>query len=332
MQKNLMGTLVALALGGGTLLGAGASPAGAASAAEGAGAAGRSVAVQPATGAAGASARTGTGTVATASGVTARATATDTALKPKPKPRPKAVTFEGTVALSNCSGSVVKLPNSADRDRALVMTNGHCLEGGYLGPGEVVIDRASSRSFNLLNAQAGTAGTVRATKVAYATMTDTDVALYEVNASYADIKRRFGVQPLALSAQHPKAGAAISVVSGYWKQQYTCSVDGFVHELREGRWTWKDSVRYTPECQTIGGTSGSPVVDTTTGAVIAVNNTGNESGERCTENNPCEVDENGQVTVRPGINYGQQSYQITRCVAAGNKVDLSLPGCTLPKP
>lgn len=64
----------------------------------------------------------------------------------QPKPRPKAVTFEGTVALSNCSGAVVRLPNSTDRDPALVMSNGHCLEGGFPASGEVVVDRPSSRT------------------------------------------------------------------------------------------------------------------------------------------------------------------------------------------
>ncbi|MBB5938218.1 S1 family peptidase [Streptomyces zagrosensis] len=246
--------------------------------------------------------------------------------------KPKAVTFEGAVALSNCSGSVVKLPNSTDQDRALVMSNGHCLDEGFPAPGKVVVNKPSSRSFTLLNATAGNAGKIKATKIAYATMTDTDVSLYETDTTYAGIKQKFGVKALELSGEHPKAGAAISVVSGYWKKQYTCNIDGFVHQLREGKWTWKDSVRYTPQCQTIGGTSGSPVVDTATGKVIAVNNTGNESGERCTDNNPCEVDQNGKITVRKGINYAQQSYQITQCVAKGNKVDLSLPGCTLPKP
>src|SRR3546814_2272200 len=58
------------------------------------------------------------------------------------------------------------------------------------------------------------------------------------------------------------------------------------------------SVRYTSSCNTIGGTSGSPVIDDATGKVVAVNNTGNEDGARCTVNNPCEVAENGTVTVR----------------------------------
>ncbi|MFH8365896.1 serine protease [Streptomyces sp. NPDC018031] len=250
----------------------------------------------------------------------------------EPTVRPQAVSFAGTVALSNCSGSVVRMPNSKDSDYALVMTNGHCLEGGMPSAGQVIVNRPSTRSFTVLSSSAGNLGTIRATKISYATMTDTDVALYQTSSTYAQIKQRYSIDALPLAAEHPVAGTAIKVVSGYWKKIYSCNVDGFVHELHEGDWVWKDSLRYTSSCNTIGGTSGSPVVDAATGKVVAVNNTGNEDGARCTVNNPCEVDANGTVTVRQGINYAQQTYHITKCVAAGNRIDLNLPGCTLPKP
>ncbi|GAA3119096.1 serine protease [Streptomyces rectiviolaceus] len=245
--------------------------------------------------------------------------------------KPKAVDFAGTVALSNCSGSVVRVPDSQPGDPALVMSNGHCLESGFPAPGEVVVDKPSSRSFTLLDSSGGDAGTVKASKIAYGTMTDTDLSLYELTSTYSEIESKFGIKALELNAAHPEQGKAITVVSGYWKKMYKCSIDGFAYRLKEGNWTWKDSVRYTPDCQTIGGTSGSPVVDDATGKVVAVNNTGNESGEECTDNNPCEVDENGKVTVREGINYAQQTYGVVPCVAPGNTIDLSREGCELPK-
>jgi V8-like Glu-specific endopeptidase len=266
-----------------------------------------------------------TPTAATAP-TTAHAPATATA------PTLRAVDYAGTVALSNCSGSVVRLPASADTDPALVLTNGHCLETGFPEPGEVIVDQSSSRSFGLLNSAGTRVATLRASKVAYSTMTDTDVTLYQLTRTYAQIKSSYGISALTLNDTHPVAGTAIKVVSGYWKRIYTCAIDGFAYRLKEGDWTWKDSVRYTSACDTIGGTSGSPVVDTATGKVVAVNNTGNEDGERCTENNPCEVDENGTVTVREGINYAEETYGIPACFGAGNKLNLNASGCTLPKP
>ncbi|WP_326767460.1 serine protease [Streptomyces sp. NBC_01591] len=250
----------------------------------------------------------------------------------KEKARPKAVNFAGTVALSNCSGSVVRTPDSQPDDPALVLSNGHCMETGFPGPGEVVFDQPSTRSFTLLNASGSGVGTLRASKIAYGTMTDTDISVYELTSTYAEIEGDYGIKALELNTAHPVQGTAITVVSGYWKRTYSCNVDGFVYRLKEGEWTWKDSVRYTSACQTIGGTSGSPVIDNATGKVVAVNNTGNEDGQECTDNNPCEVDEDGNVTVREGINYAQETYGIVPCIGTGNKFDLDRAGCALPKP
>ncbi|MFF8992761.1 trypsin-like serine peptidase [Streptomyces sp. NPDC014983] len=253
---------------------------------------------------------------------------------PAAKAKPAAVTvnFAGTVSLSNCSGSVIRFPNSADSDPALVLTNGHCLETGFPAPGQVITGQSSSRTFGLLNAGGSKIATLRANQVVYSTMTDTDVTIYRLTTTYAQIKSSYGISPLTVNDTHPVAGTAIKVVSGYWKTTYSCNIDGFVYQLKEGDWTWKDSVRYTSSCNTIGGTSGSPVIDTSTGKVVAVNNTGNESGERCTVDNPCEVDENGTVTVHQGINYAEETYEIPACFTTGNTLNLGAAGCTLPKP
>ncbi|MEV0745361.1 serine protease [Streptomyces sp. NBC_01220] len=308
MKKPLVGALFAV-----LLLGAGTAPATAATSHD---------AAAPSTVRAAAAAASRTAADAASSGHTAA----------RAKVRPKAVNFAGTVALSNCSGSVVRTPGSQPGDPALVLSNGHCMESGFPGPGEVVFNQPSTRSFTLLNASGSGIGTVRASKIAYGTMTDTDISVYQLTSTYAQIESTYGIKALELNTAHPVRGTAITVVSGYWKRTYSCNVDGFVYRLKEGEWTWKDSVRYTSACQTIGGTSGSPVIDNATGKVVAVNNTGNEDGQECTDNNPCEVDENGQVTVREGINYAQETYGIVPCIGTGNVFDLGREGCALPKP
>ncbi|MFF1677384.1 serine protease [Streptomyces sp. NPDC058256] len=247
-------------------------------------------------------------------------------------PTLQAVNLAGTVALSNCSGSVIRFPNSLDTAPALVLSNGHCLSTGFPEPGEVLVNQASSRTFGLLNSAGTRVATLRASKLAYGTMTDTDVSIYQLTSTYATIRNSYGISALTVQNTHPTVGTAITVASGYWKTLYNCSIDGFVYRLEEGDWTWKDSVRYTSACQTIGGTSGSPVIDQSTGNVVAVNNTGNEDGGTCTVNNPCEVDESGNVTVREGINYAQETYLIPACFTTGNQLNLSASGCTLPKP
>ncbi|MFF9352681.1 serine protease [Streptomyces sp. NPDC014734] len=307
MRKPLLATLAAVALGAAALVGTTGTATAATDHASGTTPAATTAAAHPAGGKAVSSAASSPASV-------------------------RAASFAGTVALSNCSGSLIRMPNSQATDPGLVMTNGHCLETGFPSAGQVITGQSSSRSFTLLNASAGTAGTLKANKVVYATMTDTDVTLYQLTKTYAEIQQSTGIAPLTLSATHPVQGHAIDVVSGYWKRVYSCSVDGFAYRLKEGQWTWKDAVRYTSGCQVIGGTSGSPVIDTTTGQVTAINNTINESGQSCTLNNPCEVNEQGAVTVRKGIGYAQETHGIPACFTTGNELDLSATGCTLPKP
>jgi V8-like Glu-specific endopeptidase len=241
--------------------------------------------------------------------------------------------FTGIAALSNCSASLVRYAESVSTDKALVLTNGHCYEGGFLQPGQVLVNKASTRSITLLKPDSSRAGTVRADKILFGTMTKTDMIVYEVNATYASIKSRLNVTPLTLAKQGPADGAGMAVVSGYWKRIYTCSVQATIPQLREGDWTWQNSIKYQqPGCETIGGTSGSPVVSTTTGEMIGINNTGNEDGERCTVNNPCEVDADGNVTVDQGAAYGQQTWWLYTCLTANRTIDLNKSGCELPKP
>ncbi|PRY42336.1 S1 family peptidase [Umezawaea tangerina] len=240
------------------------------------------------------------------------------------------VDFTGTVALDNCSGAVVRTATAEPTDPALVMSNGHCVK--VMAPGEVVADQPSDRTFTLVAPDGrSTLGTLRATTLLYATMTDTDLSFYRLDRTYAEVEA-MGGRALVLSPRHPAAHADIRVVSGYWKRLYSCEIDGFAFHLREGKWTWLDSIRYTAECDTVGGTSGSPVVDAASGKVVGVNNTMNESGKRCTRDNPCEVDDEGTVTVRRGVGYGQQTYTAVPCLGAGSVLALSAPGCTLPRP
>lgn len=238
--------------------------------------------------------------------------------------------FEGIVALSNCSGSLIRLENSTDNDLALVLTNGHCYENGMPRPGTFVNNQPSWETFTLLDSSARDAGTVHATKVMYASMTKTDVTLYKLSETYAQILSQFKIHPLTLSSQHPSVGQPIEVKSGYWKRGYSCAIETFVNRLKEDGWESQDSIRYSrPGCEVIGGTSGSPIILTGTHTVIGINNTINENGAECTLNNPCEVDAAGKVIYHQGYGYAQQTYWIYSCLNANKEIDLATPGCML---
>jgi len=234
-----------------------------------------------------------------------------------------------TIALNNCSGSLVRFPSSVDTDRAMLLTNGHCYEGGFINAGVVLQNRSSTRTGTLLSDTGTALGTVRADQLIYGTMTNTDVALYRLNETFASIKTKYSTTALTIAASHPADGIAMTIPSSYWKQVWNCNVNGFVPTLREDQWTWHDSIRYNTGCQTTHGTSGSPIIASSNNTIIGINNTGNDDGASCTLNNPCEVDANGTVTVHQGQSYGEQTYWFTTCLNSSRAIDLTVPGCLL---
>ena len=250
-----------------------------------------------------------------------------TALAPSAAAASSFATYDAIVALDNCSGSVVRLPGAVDTDKAVVLTNGHCLPT-MPQPNTYQVDTAANRRVTVLGGNdAHSVTNLTLDRLLYATMTGTDVALYRATTTYGQLKSASNVTARPLSTTHPVDGTSIDVPSGYWKQHYSCGIDGFVYRLDEGGYSMKDSIRYST-CTTPHGSSGSPIVETSTGSVIGINNTGNDDGARCTLNNPCEVDEAGRVTVEKGQSYGQQTYQIATCVV-GSRIDLTKAGCAL---
>lgn len=242
--------------------------------------------------------------------------------------------FEGIVKLSNCSGSIVRFEGQPTSSKAIVLTNGHCVAasvfGGMMKPNEVIVNRAVARAMKVYTKDRKLID-IKTTRILYAAMTTTDMALYELSASYADLAAK-NVQPLEIASNHPIVGIDIDIVSGYWDRGYSCGIEAFVYKMMEEGYTFFDSIRYAPGCNTIGGTSGSPIIQRGTRYVVGVNNTGNEDGKRCTMNNPCEIDESGEITVKKGTSYGQQTYLTYSCLRADFNIDLSLPGCLLAKP
>lgn len=242
--------------------------------------------------------------------------------------------FEGIVKLSNCSGSLIQFEGQRDDSKAIVLTNGHCVPKGFFGgmlqPGEIISNKKVSRDMKIFKDK-NTLLPISAVKVIYATMTNTDIALYELSETYLQIKARTNVRPFLLASERPLEATPIEIVSGYWERGYSCGIDVFVDTLKEAGWIFKDSIRYTSGCDTVGGTSGSPIIAEGTREVIAINNTANESGQKCTLNNPCEVNQGGTISAVKGFRYGQQTYQIYTCLNETLKFELGLEGCELQK-
>jgi V8-like Glu-specific endopeptidase len=238
--------------------------------------------------------------------------------------------FNGIVALSNCSGAVIRWSTSQPTDHAMMLTNGHCYQ--LMGSHEVVVGQPSVRDVTLLRSDGNPAGVVETTTLLYATLWQTDVALYDLGLTYRQLHRRFGVQAITLASKQPSPKhQSISIISGYWLTEYDCHLTGFVYRLHEDVYTWRNSLRYEDGgCPTIDGTSGSPVLSASR-LEIGINNTGNEAGQRCTLDNPCEENRHGVISVHEGRDYGQETWMFYTCLSA-RKIDLHKAGCQLPKP
>ncbi|MET9633753.1 alpha/beta fold hydrolase [Lentzea sp. NPDC006480] len=238
----------------------------------------------------------------------------------------------GTVKLPACSASLVRPESARADDKALLLTNGHCRKPDRPRPGQVLVDEPTEITGTVLSSAGRELGEVRARKVLYATMTGTDIMLAQLDSTYAELERRYGVEPFPLSSAAPVPGQAIKVVSSYLERTWQCQAEAVVPVLREGEYQSAQAVRYAPECDTRPGSSGSAVLDAATGELIAINSTSNRDGGRCELNNPCEVDADGTISVHRGRGYATQTAAINACIGAGNVLELARPGCTLAKP
>ena len=240
--------------------------------------------------------------------------------------------FTGTVQINGCSGFLFRFEHSKDSDQALIMTAGHCASvGRRLNSGEYVYHMKSQVPVRFLNANGSVGPQVIYTdELSYATVTGTDISIYALKSSYSQIMNQFATTPLILSSRRPKLGQQIQVLSGQLQRGYACFIAAFVYQLKEDDYVWHDSLRYSRTgCQTVGGTSGAPVIDITNNKVVGINNTGNLSGDTCTGNNACEVSADGNISFEKGASYGQQTYEIYSCLDNNRHLNLNLSGCRL---
>lgn len=240
--------------------------------------------------------------------------------------------FAGTARLPGCSASVVRWAAALDDDPAVVLTNGHCVRFPFLGARDVLVDEKQFKQIELLDGRGQVAMTVRGVHLRYASMYRTDLAVYELRETYADLAAR-GVTPFALSATGPSRGDEIRIPSGYWGEQRACTTTGTAYRLHEREWDWWSSIRLPAidGCRIRGGYSGSPIVSQSTGEVVGIANTGYVGGRRCIDS-ACEENQRGVVRMVRNMNYGQQTWWLTTCIGADRRFDLSVDGCKLAEP
>jgi hypothetical protein len=243
-------------------------------------------------------------------------------------PDDKIPDVEGAADLRNCVGSVVRSADSRPQDPALLLTNGHCVDGQRPAPGTALVDQPADREVPIADRQGYPQTTVRLKRLVYATMTGTDIALYRLDKTYGQLKAD-GAKVFRLTSTPVRAGAPLSMA--YTGGRLSCRAEAVVPHLREGGYQQDHSIRYatSDECVPQHGMSGSALLTPNGTTIAAIHNTHNDAGGPCTDDNPCEVGPDGAVTSVEGRGYGQQVYMLTACLTEGTKLDLSRRGCTL---
>ncbi|GEM_PF-2159445 len=238
----------------------------------------------------------------------------------------------GYPGVGPCASSIVRAAASTDEDHALLLTNGHCTPAvdpsrDIPQPGAFELDRSSDSSVPFKDEKGYLLTTSRTERLLFATMTGTDLALYRLDASYADLESQ-GVTVLDIAAAPPKIGDVVTLQAD---EGLTCTVETVVPTLREGEYELYDSLRLAKgeDCETYHGTSGAALVAADGKTIVGVNSSSNTDGEKCTEDNPCEVGADGKISVHTDQAYARQVTVLNDCIAAGSVFDVDAPGCTL---
>lgn len=233
--------------------------------------------------------------------------------------------FKGSVYIHNCSGALIRFKNSRPSQNALIMTNAHCER-----PENLPHRKNYTKYFVLLDEKGEFIEGIPSLELIYGTRQGTDLAIYKMRNTYQELQNHFGIEAYTISEQSNIEGNNIEILSGHWKIGYTCGVEKEVYSLVEDIWTVYQAFRYsTPGCETIDGTSGSPILNPKNKEVVGINTTTNEKGRVCELNNPCEVDRNQNIFYQQGLNYGLKLYWLYQCLNDSYELDVNIDGCPI---
>lgn len=239
----------------------------------------------------------------------------------------------GYPALGGCAASFVESTSSRPSDPAMLLTNAHCLpvvSDALSRPsvGEYVSDvTVPLVAVTVIDGGGYPRTTTNVTRLLYATMTGTDVAVFTVDKTYSSLRAE-GAVVLRLGADGPRPG---DVVSLRGDATFDCTVEAVVPTLEESGYVMRDAIRYRQdeECAPYAGLSGAALVAGDGRTVVGVHNTHNVDGDMCTEDNPCEVGADGERTALAGRAYGQQVSALNACLAPGSILALGTRECRL---
>lgn len=245
----------------------------------------------------------------------------------------------GSVVVNGCSAGLARLPDADPASPALVLTNGHCLDlrsidrsrSAYLYPGEFLHDRSETSLIENIIVTMQTPArpkSLRVRRVIFSTMTTTDVSILELEESLQTLERDHGVNAFILDLEDHRASGQADVIASYFNRRFSCPLEGQVH-LNEGPYRTTEGVRLGMGCSIYPGVSGSPIIRAGSNHMIGLANTHfSGSGQDCSLNNPCEVDNQGRRrSAEIGRSYGVALSNLKGCTHGG-EFDFTRSTCT----
>ncbi|MFJ7209855.1 trypsin-like peptidase domain-containing protein [Streptomyces sp. NPDC098789] len=242
-------------------------------------------------------------------------------------------------AASACTATVIAPSTDVNaRDKALILTAGHCVNSS-MGTNEVVVDKVAPTGWSFTPSyfkdNKDLHSKNRVESIVYATMKDADIAVLRLESTYADLAKR-GIAPRGISGEYPKVAESVEVghapsdgipADEQYMRVSECVIQRDDIALTEGAWLWRDAV--AADCAGVhGGSSGSPV-GKAGGPVTAVLNTIATPGFLgCGLNRPCEGRPNGLWVPSDGTSYATPVGTLAACLRPTG-VDFSRPGCNL---
>jgi V8-like Glu-specific endopeptidase len=230
-----------------------------------------------------------------------------------------------------CSGVIVDFKRKL-KDKAVFLTAGHCTPDGEgtISPGTYLINQQYRRAIVNVGIKEGF---MRVTpgNTLYASVDERDVAFIELEETYQQLKDK-GAKIYKISNKLTTPGTPIQIISGYWKERQSCTVDHHIPLLGSTYYSWANSTFYV-KCPIRPGYSGSPVLNSLTKEVVGVLSLGTRPECSSFSIGKCvpERDINGKISYAASGGYVMMTNDILNCVNDKGSIDLSPSNCKLKK-
>ncbi len=243
--------------------------------------------------------------------------------------------------LGRCSASIFAVGKYNKKQKALLLTAGHCVNEGSAElkmshgtlsmPGNYEKVRETPIKPNMqfyVSLPDNNYYSIQAEKLIFASLYGKDIAIYQLAYTYEELESA-GVKPLIVNDQELSVDENLVVYSSVWQTKFQCTFTGYVNTTLEMYLVGKHVLRLN-DCieEAKHGASGSPVLDKH-GYLRGILVTVNEAGESCTFDNTCELQNrpSSKIEIRAGSTYATSLDGLANCVDEKGNFNTKLDTC-----